>query len=446
MSTGRPEEGNRSANRKRRALVQISDKPEGKGSRSPVRGPALLPLTVLAGLDRHAVGDIATGLLLRVPRLALVWADPFTAELGYIQTRVSDSDGRCTERTVDLEHGCLSCAMRAGVIAAVRGLASTGRYDAVLIHLHPGIEADAAIAALDAGLAGTAFVDTVGTVLAEPWLDLLAGDASTAECGIAVAPDDDRSTATILAADLEIATVLIALGPAANPTFDENAALSVLAPDVVRVAPATALDIDPVEVLHTGRYDRRAADRFARRGLLDPQLVLPNPSDGLQLVRWASRRPLHPGRLHTALDRLADGVIRSSGYLWFATRPELIVGWDSAGDCLNLGPHGIWLTPPPGRAAVTHSAWESSAAQRAHAARAAHPYYGDRANLLAFLGDDLDAESIRAALSGCELTDDELATGVEGWQSLEDPFPDWSDAFCIDASDDARADDEQGAA
>ena len=59
-----------------------------------------------------------------------MWADPFTAELGYVQTRVTESDGRCADQALALQDGCLSCTLRTATVRAVQRLRRTGRYDA----------------------------------------------------------------------------------------------------------------------------------------------------------------------------------------------------------------------------------------------------------------------------------------------------------------------------
>lgn len=44
---------------------------------------------------------------------------------------------------------------------------------------------------------------------------------------------------------------------------------------------------------------------------------------------------------------------------------------------------------------------------------------------LVFIGQDLDEPSIRRALDGCLLTEDELLRGKQYWATLADPFPQW---------------------
>jgi len=255
-------------------------------------------------------------LLLAGSRLALIWADPFTAELGYVQTRVTDSEGRCTDQAVDLGHDCLSCTLHAAVARTVRRLRRTGRYDAILIHLHPGIEADAAIDVLAADLARAAVVDTVALSLHSGWLDDLAGDATALARGIALTGDDDRFAAPILAADLAAATVAIA-PPGPGRASDlvehalpaENALLSILAPDAIRLYPATAFDVTTTQIVRTGRFRPGMLDPLASRALLDPSHTLPAACRSLRLVRWRADRPIHPQRLHDAIAELADRLL-----------------------------------------------------------------------------------------------------------------------------------------
>lgn len=385
--------------------------------------PGVVPLTVLCGFDTCAVADVAAALLLSGPRLALIWADPFTAGLGFVQTRVTDSDGRCTDQAVDLRDGDLSGTLRAAVTRTVRRLRRTCRYEAILVHVHPGIEADAAIDDLAADLAGAAVVDTVALCLHPGWLDDLGGDATAMSRGIAITGNDGRYAARILAAGLTAATVIIAPadpGPAAGPA--ERALLSILAPDAIRLHPATPLDVTAAQLVRTGRFEPEVLDPLAARGLLDASRALPAECGSLRLVRWVTGRPVHPQRLHDAIGGLADGVIRSVGYLRFATRPRQVVYWDSAGSSLVLGLPETVLTQPGtgGLAGSTRQAGRPAGHQPAGLSSPA-------GNHLAFVGDDLSSEHIHGLLDSCLLTDAELSAGPAAWRQLTDPFPRWED-------------------
>jgi len=383
----------------------------GRPDRSPV------PLTVLCGFDRHAVADAAAVLLLGGSRLASVWADPFTADLGYVQVRVTDSEGRCTDQAIPLQSDCPFCTLRLATALTVRRLRRTGRYDAFLIQLHPGVDAGVAIRGLAAELAGAAVVDTTALLLHPGWADDLAGDATVAEKGIAVTGDANRGAAPVLAAALTAATTVVApsaLGRVRGPA--EDALLTILAPGATLLRPATPYDVTGTHLVRTGRFHLGMLDPLAVRGLLDPHVRLPAETGSLRLVRWHAQRPLHPRRLHDTLDQLADGVIRSTGYLRLATRPDQLVHWDSAGASLALGPLEPG-TPAPG----TTARWLTPRPAPGHPPGWAH------ASHVAFAGDDLDSGHIQRLLDSCLLTDGELAPGPAAWRRLPDPFAGWGD-------------------
>ncbi|MFF5076452.1 GTP-binding protein [Actinoplanes sp. NPDC000266] len=142
----------------------------------------------------------------------------------------------------------------------------------------------------------------------------------------------------------------------------------------------------------------------------------PVPDHGVVSCVFHARRPFHPGRLHDALDDVTENVLRSRGHFWLATRPDLAMTWESAGE-LSLGPVSGWLD------ALPLDQWSDVDTERRLAAEIDwDPYYGDRHHHLAFIGIDLDPVHIHRVLSRCLLTDYELADGEEAWRRLPDPF------------------------
>lgn len=349
-----------------------------------------VPVTVVSGLDRLSVDDLVTGLLLRADRVASVYADPSPASRGYVLVRMHDTVGMTRARLVELDHDCASCTLRAATVAALTHLAGTGDYDALVLQLHPGIEPDAALRGLIAELpSGVAHADSHATVVPGDWLAVLAGDSGLRDHDAAVSDDDDRFAATLLSAGIETATTIV-LRPSGTDVAEERAVLDLLAPAAVRLRLSSVLDVPEDDLLATGRLDARRLDPLAAYGIRDPRRGL-GRTESLTLVRWQATRPLHPLRLHQALDQLADGVIRSSGRLYVADQPDSVVGWDSAGASLLLGP----IAP-------------------------CHDSPSKRVSRLAFLGDELDAAGIHHVLDGCLLTDDELAIVSSSWNDVSE--------------------------
>lgn len=91
----------------------------------------------------------------------------------------------------------------------------------------------------------------------------------------------------------------------------------------------------------------------ARRGRSDgphdplPAGQPPLTGDGdVHLVEFTANRPFHPQRLHSAVDLLLDGVIRTRGRLWLATQSDQAMWIQSAGGGLRIDTAGRWIADP----------------------------------------------------------------------------------------------------
>ena len=60
-------------------------------------------------------------------------------------------------------------------------------------------------------------------------------------------------------------------------------------------------------------------------------------------MEFAARRPFHPMRLHSAVDALLDGVVRTRGRAWLASQPNNVIWIESAGGGLHVANAGAWL-------------------------------------------------------------------------------------------------------
>ncbi|SKV93036.1 Hypothetical cobalamin synthesis protein P47K/CobW [Mycobacteroides abscessus subsp. massiliense] len=116
---------------------------------------------------------------------------------------------------------------------------------------------------------------------------------------------------------------------------------------------------------------------------------------GISSMTFRSDRPFHPQRLNAALEAL-QGLLRSKGFCWIASRPDIAAIWSQAGPNLTIEPAQFWRNTEvaPGQEIV-------------------------------FIGVRLDRPRVQHLLESALLTDDELAGGPETWHSFPDPLPTW---------------------
>lgn len=296
--------------------------------------------------------------------------------------------------------------------AAVRhDVATSGVPGRVLVTLPEGFEPDQVRAAWRAHGDGTA-PRVVTAVPADLVLDGLTDETTLRTAGLHQGPDDGRCIGEVVARQLEQAdTVLLSGQPEGDDWEAEQ--LRVL---LRRIAPWSQHGSVPgVTLPAAGRPDPVAPVTRGLRGYA-AGVHEPIPEHGVVACLFLARRPFHPGRLHDALDEVTHRVVRSRGHFWLASRPDLVMTWESAAG-LSLGPVSGWLADLPGE----H--WATADPGRCLAAEIDwNPYYGDRSQHLAFVGVDLDPEQVHRTLAQCLLTDAELARGEDAWRQLADPF------------------------
>jgi len=302
-----------------------------------VSSPAV-PVTVVSALSRTSREQLVDAAL-REHRhvLAVVYdVEPGGADVRVVR-RMVDYRGLQHQEVVELAGCCLACTVRADVGPALElGLAS-GRWREVVLALPAAVTARSIATAV--GERDDAYVDTLTTVVDGCLLQPdLSGDVLLAEGGLAAAPADRRSTAQLLAEQVEDADVLAVTGLHRMATEDARRAqalLSHLAPLALQVLLAEDLT-GAGSVIGTGRFDGscRPVDRERLTALASG---LCPPSCGVTTVVWQADAALHPGRLSAALPSLLGPVLRSRGWITLAGRDGQRVRWESAGGGLSFG-------------------------------------------------------------------------------------------------------------
>jgi G3E family GTPase len=336
---------------------------------------------------------------------------------------------RSEERLVEMTNGCICCTLREDLLIEVDRLAREGRFDHLLIE-STGISEPMPVAATflfedenGATLSSVARLDTMVTVAdATRFLELVGDAEDLIDLGVARDDEDDRTVADLLIDQVEFADVIVISKPDlvdADRLGEVTGLLRALNPDA-RIVIAERGVVDVNDIVGTGLFD---ADKAA----LAPGWVkemngehMPETEEyGISSFVYRHRWPFHPGRLAAALGRSWDGVLRSKGFFWLATRPEVQGLWSQAGLSVSLEPAGMWM------AALPEDEWDLDDDEQADLQSRWDPLLGDRENQLVFIGIDMDEAVIRARLDRCIVTTAEFEAGFVGWARLSDPLPEW---------------------
>ncbi|RAK25823.1 cobalamin synthesis protein cobW-like protein [Actinoplanes lutulentus] len=255
-------------------------------------------------------------------------------------------------------------------------------------------------------------------VAADLVLDALSNDDLVSDVDPYAGTLDDRRIGDLVARQIEQAGRVLVSG---RPEGDEPWEAEQLRTLLHRLAPwAEVRDID--DAIDSSSPSSPAPPQApiapAVRGLLGYAVGThsPEPTNGVVSIVFRQKRPFHPQRLFASLEHITRRVLRSRGHLWLASRPDLVLSWESA-SMLRIEGAGGWLADLP------DEAWPQVHPERRIAATLDwDPYYGDRHHHLTFIGVDLDAETLQQTLTASLLTDEELATGFDSWRELPDPF------------------------
>ena len=263
---------------------------------------------------------------------------------------------RTEEKLVEMTNGCICCTLREDLLQEVTRLAQEGRFDYLLIE-STGISEPLPVAEtftfpLDDGfsLGDVSRLDTMVTVVdAKNILRELDTLDTLHDRDMGMSEDDERTIADLLVDQIEFANVLVLNKTDLVEADDLNRVEALLR----RMNPRARLvrtaygRIPLTEVLNTGRFDFDQASTFAE--WLSGEVHTPETEEyGVSSFVYRARRPFHPARLMDVLESDAlDGVIRSKGFVWLATRHNLVGVWSQAGEAISLDYGGEWWADTP---------------------------------------------------------------------------------------------------
>lgn len=337
---------------------------------------------------------------------------------------------RTEEKLVEMSNGCICCTLRDDLLAEVSRLAQEGRFDYLLIE-STGISEPIPVAQTftfedenGVSLSQISRLDTMVTVVdAANFLYDYQQAEALQERGESLGEEDQRTVTDLLIDQIEFADVIVLnkLDLVNEKQAEEVEAIIKALNPGAQVIPTSHSKVPLNRVLDTKLFDYQKAESSAGwikelQGEHTPE----TEEYGISSFTYRSSKPFDAEKFYAFVNNKEkwEGILRSKGFFWVSADHRCAYEWAQAGGVSNVSPAGIWYD-----AVENKEALNIPEEQRPENRPNWDENYGDRMQLLVFIGQSMDEEAIRAELDACHYAHDLENLDMDSWNDQMNPFP-----------------------
>jgi G3E family GTPase len=345
----------------------------------------------------------------------------------YKNSSLSQTD----ENLVEMTNGCICCTLREDLLHEVSNLASSQKFDHLIIE-SSGISEPLPVATTfdfrdenGFSLSDVTTLDNMVTVIdAGNLLNDYSSSDLLLDRGEALGPEDQRSLVNLLVEQIEFSNTIILnkTDLVSRDTITEiQKIIKALNPDAI-VVESVQSRVPLEHLLNTKRFSFAKAHEHPlwAKELYGYENHVPETEEyGIDSFVYRSKKPFVPEKIADFFQQEQFGVLRSKGHFWLSNRPDQVGEMSQAGKYTTTELIGKWWS------AVPKNRWPDDQEFIAQIKKNWDPSFGDRRNEIVFIGSQMNQAEIINRLNDCLVEEDEFLP--EAWQSQhKDCFNHWA--------------------